>query len=362
MNHSTNRDRILLKFNDSFQKNRKDLSAALLFPKQHLWLSSDETSTIERLTFVPQQKCFAEHHTFHVQDFIQLPKPEDEEIDIEGLSYSDYYLWFIGSHSWKRKKPKPEHTDAENIARLAKIKTEDNRYIIGRIPLVDGHLRQSCPHPELPDVTLTAAKLKLTDGGNMLIEALKTDPHLGDFVKTNIPGKDNGFDIEGIAIERKRIFLGLRGPVLRGWAIILEIELELDIEREDDEENTLKLKSIGTEENLYKKHFIYLNGLGIRDLHRDGKDFLILAGPTMDLDGPVRVYRWQNGANVAENTLSHPEVMLEIPYGTGDDHAEGMIMFAEYTQTPSLLVIYDAPAAARLEGEGGVWADVFSYQ
>jgi len=358
MNHSTSgRDRILLKFQDSFKDDRKNLSAALLFPKQHLWLGSDETSTIERLTFVAQQNCFAEHHTFYVRDFIELPKPEDEEIDIEGLAYHDYYLWLVGSHSWKRKKPKPKHTDVENIARLTEIKTEENRYIIGRIPLVDGNLRQSCPHPEDPEVTLTAAKLKLIDGGNMLMEALASDPHLGDFVKTNIPGKDNGFDVEGIAIYQQKIFLGLRGPVLRGWAIILELELELD-----DDENTLKLKQIGTEKKLYKKHFVYLNGLGIRDLHIDEKDFLILAGPTMDLDGPVRVYRWQNGVNIAENTLSYPEVMLEIPYGTGDDHPEGMIMFDEYTQTPSLLVIYDAPAAARLDGKGGVWADIFSYQ
>ena len=356
MTHSIKRDRILLKFKDSFKEHRKDISAVLLFPKQHLWLGSDETSTIERLTFVPQDDQFAQHQTFHVQDFIQLPRPEDEEIDIEGLAYHEYYLWFVGSHSWKRKKPKPKHTDVENIERLTEIKTEENRYIIGRIPLVDGNLRQSCPHPENPDITLTAAKLKLTDGGNILTEALATDPHLGDFVKTNIPGKDNGFDIEGIAIYQQKIFLGLRGPVLRGWAIILEIGLE------DDEAGILKLKPIGAEQQLYKKHFVYLNGLGIRDLDIDGKDLLILAGPTMDLDGPVRLYRWQNGANIAENTLSHPEIGLEIPYGDGDDHAEGIITFTEYTQTPSLLVIYDAPAAVRLEGDGGVWADIFSYQ
>jgi hypothetical protein len=357
MKHSNGRDRILLQFNDSFKEHRQDISAVLLFPKQHLWLGSDETSTIERLTFIAPDNQFAEHQTFHIQDFIELPKPEDEEIDIEGLAYHDYYLWFTGSHSWKRKKPKPEHTDVKNIERLTKIKTEENRYIIGRIPLVDGNLRQSCPHPDNPDITLTAAKLKLTDGGNMLTAALATDPHLGDFVKTNIPGKDNGFDIEGITIDRQKIFLGLRGPVLRGWAIILEIELETD-----EEKDTLKLKPTGAEQQLYKKHFVYLNGLGIRDLNIDGKDLLILAGPTMDLDGPVRVYRWQNGADIAENTLSRPEIKLEIPYGDGDDHAEGIVMFTEYTRTPSLLVVYDAPATARLEGDGGVWADIFNYQ
>ncbi|MNG03413.1 hypothetical protein D3C84_864920 [compost metagenome] len=35
----------------------------------------------------------------------------------------------------------------------------------------------------------------------------------------------------------------------------------------------------------YRKHFFALNGLGFRDLCTSGDDLLILAGPTMDLDG-----------------------------------------------------------------------------
>ena len=85
---------------------------------------------------------------------------------------------------------------------------------------------------------------------------------MGSFIKAAIPGKDNGFDIEGLAIYQNSIFLGLRGPVVRGWAMILEIELE------DSKPGLMKLRKIGEENKGYKKHFIWLNGLGIRDLSR----------------------------------------------------------------------------------------------
>jgi hypothetical protein len=352
MDSSSLVNQVALRFEDGFKEHRKDVSAVRLTSDNHLWLGSDETSTLERLSFVDAQ-LFDNHKQFRVTDFIELPEPEDQEIDIEGLAYTTHYLWFIGSHSWKRKKPKSKNSDEENIARLAEIKTEANRYLIGRIPLIKGELFKSCKNPDNPDEELSAAKLEVTKRGNLLMDALAEDPHVGYFVGATIPGKDNGFDIEGIAIYQKRIFLGLRGPVLRGWAIMLEIELETG------SPEVLKLKEIGDKGELYKKHFIYLNGLGIRDLAWDGKDLLILAGPTMDLDGPVRIYRLKNGVNLPDNALSKPDVALEIPYGIGEEHAEGMTLFTDITQTPSLLVVYDSPAKKRLQGDGDVLADVF---
>jgi Protein of unknown function (DUF3616) len=348
-------NQILLTFSESFKEHRKDISAIRLTLDQHLWLGSDETSTIERLSFVDTNH-FAEHKQFHVSDFVSLPAPDDEEIDIEGLGYDNYYLWFIGSHSYKRKKPKPEHSDEKNIKRLTKIKSEPNRYILGRIPLVNGELLKSCPHPENDTIQLSAAKLEVTQHGNLLMEALANDPHLGFFVQAAIPGKDNGFDIEGIAVYQSRIFLGLRGPVLRGWAVMLEIELE------DSGTELMTLKTIDADGMKYKKHFVFLNGLGIRDLFVNDEDFLILAGPTMDLDGPVRVYCFKNGVNLQPNVLHYPEHLLDLPHGNGDDHAEGVTLFQDITGFRSLLAVYDSPAYQRLVGDAGVIADVFKLE
>jgi hypothetical protein len=344
-------NKVLLTFTDSFKKYREDLSAVMLTPEKHLWFGSDETSTIERLSYIDADN-FGEHKQFRVAEFIDLPAPENEEIDIEGIEYSDNYLWMIGSHSWKRKKPKPDKSEIKNIERLAEIESEPNRYILARIPLVDGELCKSCPHPKDASVELTAAKLQLTEYGNMLMQVLKDDPHLGFFVTAKIPGKDNGFDIEGIAVSQNRIFLGLRGPVLRGWAVILEIEVELS------QAGELTLKPIAKTDQCYKKYFVFLNGLGIRDLHLADKDLVILAGPTMDLDGPVQVYRLQVNINLQDDILHYPEYVQDIPFGKQNDHAEGITLFENITGIPSLLVVYDSPAKTRLVGDGGVTADV----
>ena len=351
---------ILLSFAANCTEHREDLSAVYFTSDNYLWLGSDETSTIERLSKIDAEK-FAEHKQFRVAEFIDLPAPEDEEIDIEGISFHNNYLWFVGSHSYKRKRVKPDKSDKKNVKRLSTVVTEPNRYVLGRIPLINGELLSSSPDPDNSEIQLTAAKLEVTQQGNLLMEALAEDSHLGAFIKAAIPGKDNGLDIEGIVAVNNRIFLGLRGPVLRGWALILEIELE------ESAPGLLKLGKIGCDGELYKKHFIYLNGLGIRDLYLDGEDLLILAGPTMDLDGPVYVYSLRNGINLRGNILSQPEIILQIPHGNRDDRAEGIALFQDVSGQDicgetRLLVVYDSPSQTkRLVGETGVIADVFEF-
>lgn len=123
------------------------------------------------------------------------------------------------------------------------------------------------------------------------LDALGADEHLAPFLA--IPGKDNGFDVEGVAAHgepgAETLYLGLRGPVLRGWAVVLELRPR------DDGPGRLRLDPVHGHAR-YRKHFLGLGGLGVRDLCPDGDDLLVLAGPSMDLDGPVRVYRWRDAA------------------------------------------------------------------
>ncbi|OUL24183.1 DUF3616 domain-containing protein [Nostoc sp. 106C] len=72
-------------------------------------MGSNETSTIERLYLIDTNN-FGDYQHFRVAKFISLPVPETEEINIEGLACTDYYLWFVGSHSYKRKKPKSNNS------------------------------------------------------------------------------------------------------------------------------------------------------------------------------------------------------------------------------------------------------------
>ncbi len=354
-NPSSRLRQVTLQFQAAFKDGRENLSAVELTPEGHLWLGSDETASLERLSPVDAQQ-FAQHQCFAIADFIDLPGKGDAEIDIEGLAYADHYLWLVGSHSYKRKQPKAQKPEAENLRRLATVEADANRYLLARIPVFDGKPCRRCPHPERPEELLTAARLDGDQTGNLLTQALADDPHLGPFLKAEIPGKDNGFDIEGLAVHAEKLFLGLRGPVLRGWAILLE----LAVKAKTTQPHRLKLKKLGDDQPRYRKHFLDLGGLGIRDLCLDGPDLLILAGPTMALDGPVQLFRLQQALQLQGDSLSQPERLLDLPHGVAADRAEGITHFAAMTQTPSVLVVYDSPApTTRLTGDHTVLADVF---
>ncbi|MGW4801813.1 DUF3616 domain-containing protein, partial [Nonomuraea sp. NPDC004297] len=106
----------------------------------------------------------------------------------------------------------------------------------------------------------------------------------------------------------------------------------------------------------YRKHFLDLGGLGVRDMCPDGQSLLLLAGPTMNLDGPVRVLRWRPGrGRVGVVPAGELEIVLELPYGVGCDHPEGLARLAD----GRLMVVYDSPSPARITPAGGVLADVF---
>ena len=327
----------------------------------NLWLGSDEANSVERLSQT-EPGVFGRHRVFDLSDFLELPGPKDEEIDIEGLDVGDGYLWLIGSHSLKRRKAKPDGDPDKQIARLAELTADGNRYLLARVPLA----RNKHDEWVLRDRTTddgeerTAARLMGGDRGNLLMDALRLDPHLGPFLE--IPGKDNGLDIEGLAVHGSRIFLGLRGPVLRGWAVLLEIRIE------DAAPGLFRLAPINKDGDLVRKHFLDLRGLGVRDMCLHGSDLLILAGPTMDLDGPAGIFRWKHALKADESVLLGRDDLKEVmsvPYGTGEhdacDHPEGLALFAsDGGNAEKLLVVYDSPDARRMRGESGVRADLFS--
>jgi hypothetical protein len=340
----------------------RDISAILQCGND-LWTASDETTTLERLS-PSGNNGFGDCESFRLSKYVTLPTSEDEEVDLEGLAYENHYLWLTGSHSLKRQQPANEGDMAEDIAALAKIVRETNRFLIARIPLVTDPqtgrtlLQKHCLHPEKPKKQLHAAQLFGTAKSNMLVDALRDDAHLGRFLA--IPAKENGFDIEGMAVIGRRIFLGVRGPVLRGWAVILEIQVE------DISDDRFELRPIGPKGSLYRKHFFDLCGLGVRELCQHGDDLLILAGPTMDLDGNVIVYRWKNATKHDKEIIkgrADLDVVLEFRFDAkrqqGSDHPEGLCLFRDSAgHATGLLVAYDSPSSNRA-GKRKVRADLF---
>ncbi|WP_433225350.1 DUF3616 domain-containing protein [Actinomadura formosensis] len=318
-----------------------------------LWVAGDETATIERLTAVldgdGRVTGYEGQATVALADLVPLPAGPDEEADIEGLARSNGWLWAVGSHSLKRKKIKPGQSGGKARKRLATVVREDNRFILARLPLVTGD--DGLPRVVRADGDRTAAVLGLDK--DSITDLLTGDPHLAPFL--SIPSKDNGIDIEGIAAHGDRLYIGLRGPVLRGWAVLVEIRPETH----PDDPRRLRLLPVGDGGDRYRTHFLDLGGLGIRDLCPHGDDLLILTGPSMDLDGPVRVVRWRDAVEADAPEIvpaGELETLGDLPYGDGDDHAEGIAVLDE--PGTRLLVVYDSPSPARLTAEGGVLADV----
>jgi len=316
----------------------------------HLWVANDETTSVERLTLEDGDHARA-HRSFDLTNLLELPG-DGGELDIEGLDVQTDTLWLLGSHSSARKQVKDNATPAEAQRALATVEVSQRRRVLARVStqtLLDpGGSRKG--QPQLPAVLGLGRSEDLLD-------LLADDPHLGGFIQTSksgsrpIPGKENGLDCEGLAVAGDRVFIGLRGPVLRGWALIIELKV--------GDGRGIEPRPIGPGNRRYRKHFLHLHGLGVRDLCRHGDDLLVLTGPTMELDGRSAVFRWRDALrSQAEAVLQKDDLKCEFdaPYGMGEDHAEGITVLDDGR---SALVLYGTPAGKRKTGRHEVKADVF---
>lgn len=322
----------------------RDLSAAAR-AGDSLFVCCDETAGVDRLT-----ECdghWGDHRHYSLGELVDLPDGPDGEMDIEGLHGDDGWLWVVGSHSLKRDKPEIDTQRPETaLKEMEDIDRDPNRFFLGRFPLVqkDGGLA-----PATRAGRRRMAHVKLHRKKSWLLKWLKDDPHLAPFLA--IPSKENGFDVEGIAAKGLRVWIGLRGPVLRGWGVVLEMEMKVT------GSGHLKPKRIDGGRR-YRKHLLPTRGLGIRELSFDGEDMLVMAGPTMSGDGPAHVLRWSGVKGCRTSGVVHPRSVrqvLELPYRGPVDHPEGLVPWGE-----DWLVVYDSPSEQRLEGEGAtVMADIW---
>ena len=352
--------RLLLKFDADAAAVPEDLSAAARAPDGGVWVASDEHGVLHRLS--PEEPRVFSHQQRH-DVAARLEVKSGEEMDIEALDIQDGHLWLVGSHSAVRKKPKGKRVE-KDLARLATVEHQPARFMLARLPLPATE-EQSGPENAS---RRGAAKLEPSgSGGSTLVELLRSDEHLGPFLvpagkgappgALAIPSKDNGLDIEGLAVDGDRVFLGLRGPVLRGWAVLLEMEVV------DTGGGFLEPKR-RKKNGWYRKHFLDLDGLGIRELSRHGDDLLILAGPTLPLDGTIRLYRLRGGLRLTEDSFHRQapgdlEPLFDVPRSEKTDHAEGVSLFSYFEQDDSVLIVYDSPSPQRRHGPCGVLADVF---
>lgn len=317
-----------------------------------IFCSCDETSSVERVTFDAKNGRAAEHESFALGDAFKLPEGRAGEMDIEGIAISDGFLWVCGSHSLKRDKP-----EDGAIAAMEEIDWDANRGFLGRVPLVDRGGGLFAPAVRVdamdgePERRAAMLKMKRSREKAPLRKMLASDPLIGPFVP--LPAKENGFDIEGLAARGDEVLLGLRGPVLRGLAMLVRIELRAT------DDGRLKPRKLANGRR-YSLHALDLNGQGIRDLAWQGDRLLILSGATTDLEALQSVFALPD---FRPDRLVYPREMLgrvlDLPIIRGADHAEGIALMGE-PGAERLIVTYDSPHTDRTDADSHeLRADVF---
>jgi hypothetical protein len=326
-----------------------------------IWTASDEGASIERLTRGPAR--FSRAENFDLVKLFPAFKAANEtirgrggakkpEADLEGLAWDEERrrLWLVGSHCRSRG-----NLDSVKPAQLRKrvrrtLDTAPLRTLLGFVPLRDDGRPVSNSGLALPLGEEKGSLRTAIEGeGGYLADALKW------------PAKENGLDIEGIAVDDTEILLGLRGPAAGGFAIVMRLSVEIG-------DKALSLRKRNRQP--YRLSFLQLNGLGIRDLVREGEDVLVLAGPSMDLDAPFALYRWRGAFGGASSKDE------KVKLGTG--HLEFLFDFEPakrlaqagrvhpcerpegigLVDKSKLIVVHDRPYEWRLRPKGTLTADL----
>ena len=275
---------------------------------QALWTASDEARTIQRLQMAGDDYRCVETRKL-VDLFPDLPGGDDE-VDLEGLDVVNGRLWLCGSHSRVRRKA------SDDGALNPEIRPRPSRNLLGAVPAgqTGGGGREDC------------YALPFTNEGS-LRRRLRNNALLEPFM--DLPSKENGLDIEGLAVLGDRLLLGLRGPVIGGFGMIVELHLRRD-------------GSVGDRKPVL--HTLGLGGLGIRDLARWNEDVIVLAGPVTSADGPFQLYLWRPSQD------PRPQSGLDLDrWPIGREHPEGICRLRRGGRD-GLLVVYDSPDGSRISG------------
>lgn len=256
---------------------------------------------------------------------VPLGDPKDE-IDLEGITrHADPATFFaVGSHSWRRKNIFGANHAGKSYSKLKErfeVESPDRERDRDRLMRI-----------ELDPQTGVLASLSELP----LRQLLEADPVLSVFGE--IPSKENGIDIEGIASDGEKLYLGFRGPVFRGGLAPVLVASATDLS--------------GAE-----LRYVPLDGRGVRDIARVSDGFLIIAGPMGDSPLSYQLVHW-DGIDAfpgvrepGDPPHGKTRVLGTIPTPPGGK-AETVVVLAEHegpwvTEDEGawlLLVMYDGPA------------------
>lgn len=247
-------------------------------------------------------------------------KDDGEEFDLEALAVSGNDVFAIGSHSAVRSSSDSgERTHAANRKRQLQVEARPDRDWLFRFR---AQLNPAGTALASPPEAVSLRPL------------LQAHPILSKFA--GLPGKENGIDVEALAVDGSTLVVGFRGPVLRhGFAPVLRVSGFPNVTAGD-------------------LLFLQLGGRGIRDLQKVDNGFLVLAGPVGDGDQAHQIY-WWDGKDCVPGKDATPctvKVAGEVPR-VQNGRAEGILVLETTPKDYEVLVVYDgadggAPTVVRI--------------
>ncbi len=253
----------------------------------NLIVGSDEAASVQILR--ADKKGYKVHHTLVLD-------PSGLEIDIEAVAAKGSAVYVTGSHSRVREVDKKG-----NLGAIALRPSRDRAF---RFQLSD----DGQPGP------VSAMSLRAAIDGHAVLK---------DFAP--LASKENGIDIEGLAVRKGVLYFGFRGPVLRNnWVPILVCTFD-----QPDAATVI---------------YAALDGRGIRDLVAVDDGFLILAGPMGDGDSSYRLYSWDGNDGLAATNPGRTAMLAKIPE-MPPGKPEGLAVLAEMGKEYELLLLCDGLAA-----------------
>ena len=294
-------------------KKPRDISA-LAIVGNRLVIGSDETSFVQVLNerangyTVPSDEGKVP---------IILPYSEfanADEVDIEGIAAENNTVYVIGSHArvrpggdaHKEKYKENRKNLDEPPSKFERAEDFGARNIVAKFELDSSGVARNLENASLKEVLDATYPFKLF---------------------RDIPSKENGIDIEGLAVRHGKLYAGFRGPVLRGnFVPILEFEFS----------NPVASKRV-----LYVK----LQGRGVRDMVAVKEGFLILAGPVGDGAQSYQIYLW-NGEDVVcgkdrPDAAKNIVLLGEVPNIPAGAKPEGITVMNQADSAYTVLMAFD---------------------
>ena len=235
-----------------------------------------------------------------------------KDLDGEAVAHYKQYFYVVGSHGCSRNSNK----------------FRASSFIIARVP-DEVVVKAAAADPKTSDDKGPVAT------SYRLSEALLVAPHVKEFFARDLMTK-NGLNIEGLAVVDGKLYAGLRAPVLKKNAYLIEVDLDALF----DASRTI---SLGKE---VREIELDLEGRGVRDLAvlADGR-VLILSGPAQ-ADGSSYALHSLDPRKKDSDKME-PKLVAILDDLPPDSKAEGVHVLAQEPSRLEVVILLDGPKSGK---------------